>query len=228
MRTEGPNPQKPNLREQAYGNFTEHLLNRELRAGQFISQRELVELTGLKLGAIRELIPRLETEGLITTVPKRGMQIAHVDLNLIRDAFQFRLFMEVEAIQIFAREARDGAISDLKRDHEEIITECTFARDHGGIPSSLVDKAQTIDWAMHDTVIGLLGNKIVADAYQVNSIKIRLIKQEQTQLNDRLVISTMQEHMRIIEALEVRDIASAAEAMREHIRRAQARAFDQG
>lgn len=219
---------KTNLREQAYGNFTEHLLNRELRSGQFISQRELVELTGLKLGAIRELVPRLETEGLITTVPKRGMQIAHVDLNLIRDAFQLRLFLEVEAIQIFARDARDATIAAFRAEHDEILDECHRAQENGGIPASLVDKAQTIDWALHDTIIDQLGNKIVADAYRVNSIKIRLIKQEQTRLNDRLVISTMQEHMRIIEALEARDADAAARAMREHIHCAQARAVNHG
>ena len=50
--------------------------------GQFISQRELVELTGLPLGAIRELVPRLEAEGLIKTVPQRGMLVAHVDVSL--------------------------------------------------------------------------------------------------------------------------------------------------
>lgn len=81
------------LREQAYASFTRHLLARELRPGQFISQRELVALTGLTLGAIRELVPRLEAEGLIKIVPQRGMQVVHVDLNMIRDAFQFRLFL---------------------------------------------------------------------------------------------------------------------------------------
>ena len=37
-------------------------------------------------GAIRELIPRLEADGLIRTVPQRGMQVAQVDVRLIRDA----------------------------------------------------------------------------------------------------------------------------------------------
>ena len=82
------------LRDKAYDSFTERLLNREIKPGQFVSQRELVEMTGITLGAIRELIPRLEAEGLITTVPQRGMQVAHVDLSLIRNAFQFRLFLE--------------------------------------------------------------------------------------------------------------------------------------
>lgn len=48
------------LREQAYGSFTRHLLARDLRPGQFVTQRELVDLTGFTLGAIRELIPRLD------------------------------------------------------------------------------------------------------------------------------------------------------------------------
>ena len=108
------------LREKAYGSFTAHLLARDLRPGQFISQRELVRLTGLPLGAIRELIPRLEAEGLIQTVPKRGMQIAHVDLNLIRDAFELREFLEVEAAARFARLASAEEIARLRRAHEDI------------------------------------------------------------------------------------------------------------
>ena len=88
------------LREKAYASFTRHLLARDLRPGQFVSQRELVELTGLPLGAIREIVPRLEAEGLIKTVPQRGMQIAHIDINLIREAFQFRLFLEKEAVAL--------------------------------------------------------------------------------------------------------------------------------
>ncbi|MDH3743372.1 MAG: GntR family transcriptional regulator, partial [Hyphomicrobiales bacterium] len=84
----------PRLREQAYDRFTEQLFEKSIVPGQFVSQRELVALTGLPLGAIRELIPRLEADGLITVIPQRGMQIATVDLNLIRNAFQLRLFLE--------------------------------------------------------------------------------------------------------------------------------------
>ena len=66
------------LRDQAYASFTQHLRDHELQPGQFISQRELVALTGHPLGAIRELIPRLEAEGLIRTVPQRGLSLIHI------------------------------------------------------------------------------------------------------------------------------------------------------
>src|SRR5919112_2837128 len=106
------------LREKAYDSFTRHLLARDIRPGQFISQRQLVELTGLSLGAIRELVPRLESEGLIKTVPQRGMQVAHVDLSLIRDAFQFRLFMESAAVAIFTAAVSDAVLAQLRYEHE--------------------------------------------------------------------------------------------------------------
>ena len=74
MTTKGRSGMK--LRDQAYQRFTRGLLEREIHAGQFVSQRELTEITGMPLGAIRELIPRLEADGLIRTVPQRGMQVA--------------------------------------------------------------------------------------------------------------------------------------------------------
>jgi len=213
----------PNLREKAYDRFTHHLLARDIRPGQFISQRQLVALTGLSLAAIRELIPRLESEGLVRTVPQRGMQVAHVDLNLIRDAFQFRLFMEREAISIFTTEASDATLARLRQDHESVITEAEA--QEGRIMPELVHRAQTVDWDLHWTIIGSLGNAIIADAYRVNSIKVRLIRQEQTLLSEALVVPVMREHLSIIEAIETRDPARAVAAMDGHITSARNRAL---
>lgn len=208
------------LREKAYDRFTHHLLARDIRPGQFISQRQLVELTGLSLGAIRELVPRLESEGLIKTVPQRGMQVAHVDLSLVRDAFQFRLFMESAAVAIFTAESSDATLAQLRHEHESILA------DHrGGVTADLVARAQTVDWNLHWTIIASLGNAIIADAYRVNSIKVRLIRQEQTLLSGALVTPVMQEHMAIIEAMETRDPRRAVAAMEAHINSARNRAL---
>ena len=200
-----------NLREKAYDSFTRHLLAREIRAGQFISQRELVEITGLPLGAIRELIPRLEAEGLVRTVPQRGMQIAHVDLNLIKDAFQFRLFLECQAVAIFALEAPAPTVAALKSRHDSIFARCVEAEAKRGITPKLIAEAQDIDWDLHASIVDPLGNAIIADAYRVNSIKIRLIRQQQTRLNDGVVIPTMREHLAVIDAIAAHDPDRASE-----------------
>jgi DNA-binding GntR family transcriptional regulator len=221
-----PQVDKPplNLREKAYASFTRHLLARDIRAGQFISQRELVELTGLPLGAIRELVPRLEAEGLVKTVPQRGMQVAHIDLALIRDAFQYRLFLEREAVALFTEEASAAVIDRLRTAHDDVLARLEAALGEGAMTPELMAEAQALDWDLHATIIDALGNRIISDAYRVNAIKIRLIRQEQTQLNDAVVLPTMREHLAIIEAIEKRDPAAAAAAMAAHIVSARKRA----
>lgn len=209
------------LRDRAYSSFTERLLARDILPGQFVSQRELVEITGMPLGAIRELIPRLEAEGLITTVPQRGLQVAHVDLNLIRNAFQFRLFIEREATALFARQASDSTIAALKKAHLDII-----ARAEAGERESLIDDAEATDRALHEAVIRHLDNDIISKAYWVNWIKIKLIRQNETRLYADLVTPVMRDHLKVIEALERRDAEGAAQAMAEHILQARNRAIN--
>ena len=213
-------PEPLKLRERAYESFTRHLLARDVRPGQFISQRELVELTGLPLGAIRELVPRIEAEGLIRTVPQRGMQIAHIDLSLIRDAFQFRLFIEKEAVMLFVETATDDAIAAQRAAHEAVLVQAL-----AGCTPEIEAQAQATDWGLHNTIVDALGNGIVTNAYRVNAIKMRLIRQERIRI-DGLVVPVMREHLRIIDAITTRDPVRAADTLVEHISNARNRALD--
>jgi DNA-binding GntR family transcriptional regulator len=210
----------PKLRERAYAAFTDRLLAREIVPGQFVSQRELVEITGLPLGAIRELVPRLEAEGLIVTVPQRGMQVAHVDLGLIRNAFQFRLMLEREAVAVFVREAPGSEFERLKEAHERVIKDAKKR-----LTPDVIRRAQLVDWDMHDTIVDFLGNEIVSSAYRVNSIKIRLIRQAEVRLDPGRVETVMREHLGIVRRMAARDAAGAQAALAAHIQDARNRAM---
>jgi DNA-binding GntR family transcriptional regulator len=211
------------LRDQAYQRFTRGLLARELRAGQFVSQRELVEMTGMPLGAIRELIPRLEADGLIRTVPQRGMQVAQVDVRLIRDAFGFRIMIEREAAAQFAVRASDDDFRRLRDDHEQVL-----AAAAKGVTPALVARAQAVDDGMHATIVDALGNGIVSNAWRVNQLKIRLIRQSETRLDADLVAPVMRVHLGVIDAIATRDPVRAAAAIEEHITASRDRALGLG
>lgn len=213
------------LRERAYESFTQKLLARDLKPGQFITQRQLVEVTQLPLGGIRELIPRLEAEGLIKTVPQRGMQIAHIDLSLIRDAFQFRTILEREAAACFATSGDSALIAKLREQHERVLAACEASLQEGGVSAKLLARAQTTDWAMHTAVIDAMGNAIISESYRVNLIKIRVIREETTRLDNSRVIPTMREHLGIIAAFEARDPERASAAMVAHIDKTRKRAL---
>lgn len=208
------------LREKAYDAFKQRLLSREILPGQFVSQRELVEVTGLTLGAIRELVPRLEAEGLIRTVPQRGMQVAHIDLPLIRDAFQFRMIIEKEAMALYVARASDEEIGRVVAAHRAVIE-----RSRDGITPALLAEAQAVDWGFHDIIVDAMGNEIISKAYRVNSIKIRLIRQQDIRIHDSIMAGVMDEHMRIVNALVDRDAARAVRALEDHINHAWARAM---
>jgi DNA-binding GntR family transcriptional regulator len=153
------------------------------------------------------------------------MQVVHVDLNMIRDAFQFRLFLEREAVAVFTESASVAVLARLHAEHESIVAECERAQRKGGVGEDLISRAQQIDWDLHATIVDSLDNAIVTNAYRVNSIKIRLIRQEQTRLYDALVIPTMREHLTVIDAIASRKPARAVVALGAHITSARNRAM---
>lgn len=211
------------LRDKAYDSFTERLLAREIKPGQFVSQREIVEITGMTLGAIRELIPRLEAEGLIVTHPQRGLQVAQIDLKLIRNAFQFRMMLEREATTLFTRHAPDAAIAALRASQEAIVAR---ARARAGERETLIADAEATDRSLHEAIIDHLDNEIVSNAFRVNWVKIRLIRQNERRLYANLVIPVFEDHLKIIVAMERRDEAGAVAAMTEHLAQARNRAVN--
>eukprot|EP00456_Euglypha_rotunda_P072092 TRINITY_DN65082_c0_g1_i2.p4 TRINITY_DN65082_c0_g1~~TRINITY_DN65082_c0_g1_i2.p4 ORF type:complete len:102 (+),score=35.69 TRINITY_DN65082_c0_g1_i2:157-462(+) len=100
-----------------------------------------MELLEMPLAAVRELVPRLEAAGLIKTVPKRGLQIASVDMKLIRNAWQVRAMVEREAVINFARVASPQTLAKLIESHEAILEQIGRAvqqecRDRSRMPSS--------------------------------------------------------------------------------------------
>ena len=206
-------------RARAYQGFTQQILTGGIRSGQFISQRELMTLLDMPLGAVREMIPRLEAGGLIKTVPQRGLQIAHVDLKLIRNAFQVRAMIEHEAISHFVRSASDQELDAIDASHRDILRRASATRVDG----QLLDDAQALDWGLHDRMVDALGNEIVSEIYRVNSMRVRLIKLEHSVITPARLIPAMQEHLRFIGALQQRDAAAAAELLNAHIRSARDR-----
>lgn len=108
----------------------------------------------------------------------------------------------------------------LRGEHEGILK-----RSRKGVTPELIREAQAIDWDLHYTLIDALRNAIISRAYRVNMLKIRLIRQQHTRLDDALVEPVMKGHLGIIEALESRNAERASAAIAKHVNDARARAL---
>ncbi len=206
-------------RARAYQGFTQQILSGGIRAGQFVSQRELMTLLDMPLGAVRELVPRLEAAGLIKTVPQRGLQIAHVDLKLIRNAFQLRGMIEQEAVLHFVRTASQEELNAIEASHRDILRRASASRTD----SRLLDDAQALDWGLHDRMVDALDNEIVSEIYRVNTLRVRLIKLEHSVITPARLLPAMQEHLLFVGALRRRDTQAAARLLMDHIHSARDR-----
>ena len=209
-------------RIRAYQGFTRQLLNGTIRSGQFVSQRELMAFLDMPLGAVREMIPRLEEGGLIKTVPQRGLQIAAVDLKLIRNAFQIRSMIEREAIAHFVHSASTGELEGIAASHHDILRRASAT--HGD--DRLLEDAQALDWGLHDRMVDALGNELVSEIYRVNTLRVRLIKLEHSVITPARLIPAMQEHLLFIGALLKRDGPRAIELLMAHIHSARERVIE--
>ena len=170
------------------------------------------------------MIPRLEAGGLVKTVPQRGLQIAHVDLKLIRNAFQVRSMIEREAVLHFAQTASDAELEAIELSHEHILERASTPS--AAADAKLLDDAQAVDWGLHDRMVDALGNDIVSDLYRVNSLRVRLIKLEHSVITPARLIPAMQEHLRFIAALRQRNATLAVELLHAHINSARSRVMD--
>ena len=209
----------PRLRARAYESFRQQIVQANIRPGQFVSQRELMQLLGMPLGAVRELIPRLEAEGLLRTVPQRGLQIAHVDLKLINTAFQLRGLLERAAAARFAATVSDADLAAIEDAHLRIVSR---ARS-GTIDDHLLSDATTVDWGLHDLMIDALGNELISDVYRINSLRVRLIRLEASALSPEALLPAMEEHLWFIDALKRRDPVAVVQRLNHHIESAHRR-----
>jgi DNA-binding GntR family transcriptional regulator len=209
----------PSLRARAYESFQQQILEANIRPGQFISQRELMQLLDMPLGAVRELIPRLEAEGLLRTVPQRGLQIAQVDLKLVNNAFGLRLILEREAAVHFVEVATDAEIAAIEDAHLNVVRRAR----KGPIDDDLLTDATTVDWGLHDLMIDRLGNELVSDVYRINSLRVRLIKLEGSTLSGDVLLPAFDEHLWFIDALKRRDRDAVAQRLAHHIESAHRR-----
>ena len=212
------------LSDSAYNKFKEHLFAGDLRPGQFISQRELVKLTGIPLGPVRETLQRLEVEGLVQIVPQRGIQIVEASLRFIRDTYQLRMLIEKEAASKFAENASDAEIEKLEQSHLDIVARV----EREGAGDALLEVAQSVDWSLHDTIVGALGNAIVNDLHRLNNDRIKLIRLAHghlTLITPGTFRQAMTEHMAVIDALKRHDPAAAAQAIERHLTTALHRAL---
>jgi DNA-binding GntR family transcriptional regulator len=208
------------LREIAYERFKAHLFGRKVAAGQFMSQGELCEMLEVGLGPMREALKRLEAEHLVRLIPKRGIQILDIGVDLIHNAFELRRVLETAAVRRFAKEWTGPALPELEAKTFAMLERMKTVTE---VDDELINAALAVDWAMHDLFVEATGNDIMIAAYRTNFDKIRMIRLHGR--SARAIPVALSEHLAVLTAVRARDGDAAASSLENHLLAAELRAL---
>ncbi|MCV2447401.1 MULTISPECIES: GntR family transcriptional regulator [Paracoccus] len=196
--------------------LTEALRSGALRAGQFLSMPQLVEILRVPIAAVREATRHGQVSGWLDVIPKRGVQILEAEPATIRDSLDLRMVLDQEGARRWIRGGLDaGELAALRQAHERMRETARGA----GTPE-LSAQAIQVDLSLHDFLARGLGNPMLRADYESNRIRIAIFQRVRPFVQER-VRSAMEEHLAIIAALERRDSAATTEAIAYHCERTQ-------
>ena len=209
-----PQLEVPNLRQLGHQRFKEALFSGRIRPGDFVSQREICDLLDVPLGPVRESLKTLESEGIVTLLPKRGVRVIQVDKTAFRQAIDARIVIEAPAAEYFAKNAPSDLIQKIKVETQAFVEKIGAETDSD---DSLHQERTRVDMLLHDTVMEFFGNPILTTALRSATEHVRIFRLN-IAANDKFFDApAILEHMNIIDAFEARKVSEASAAMIAHL-----------
>lgn len=204
---------EPPLAQQAYDRIKASILSFELRPGLFINESKLCELTGLGRMPVHQAIHRLQSEGLIEVIPRKGLVIRADSLQDIQMLIEARLAIEPNIVALAAQRIIPEQVAELRRLLKQ--------------SAALVDQSHRkvfgeIDRAFHGVVAEAAGNRILADTLRPLHERSDLMWHLRIMPADGLKV-TQREHEAVLKAIADRDPQAAWKAMHAHLTSLQAR-----
>ena len=194
----------------------EAILQGRLRPGERLVQDELAAELGVSRQPVREALRRLESEGLIVQLPQRGFAVREQREEDIRENYHLRRLLESEAARAAARCMRPEELEQLRA----LYRSQELAADEGDA-AALVELNEQFHRLVHEASRMPQLVRLVRQLWAGRTVFTPLFVPGRAQ-------RSLEEHRRLLAALERGDPAGAGVAMDEHIARAAEDYFRQG
>ena len=206
-----PKTANKDLKNHTYCILKERLVNCIYPPGTLLNEAQLAADLGASRTPVREAISRLEMEGFVKIMPKKGIYVTDISLNDVLQIFQTRIEIEPIAVRL--------AAPHLPR--EELLAFC--GKFKGEAPD--IQNGFRLDTAMHLFIIEHCGNRYIIDMmhriFDENTRVIISSKQNQVQIHDARL-----EHLDILNSLLDKDTERAIALMQSHIENCRKAALD--
>ncbi len=195
------------LRDVVFNTLRQAILTGDLKPGERLMEIHLANRLGVSRTPIREAIRKLELEGLVTMIPRRGAEVAQITEKSMNDVLEVRRALDALCVELACERISEAQIRNLK-------TACdVFER---AVSSKDAKKIAQADVELHDIIVMATGNQRLIQL--VNNLSEQMYRYRYEYIKDasqhgRLI----EEHRIIYESIARKDKKAAVEASGEHI-----------
>ncbi len=171
-----------------------------------LDERDLAGKLGVSRTPIREALTRLEHEGLVESVARRGYFIVRKSKEELVEIITVWAALESMAARLITQRAGDDEIASLRT---------IFSTFENGHVFAKLDEYSEANLRFHQRIIELSRSETLIKSADALLIHVRSIR-HRTIAEDHRFERSIVDHMQIIEALEARDAELAERLVRDH------------
>jgi DNA-binding GntR family transcriptional regulator len=197
------------LAERAYRRLLDTLREGGLQPGDRVREADIAADLRISRTPVREALKRLESEGLLTTTPYRGMSVAQLDYQQVMELYLMREVLEGTAAGLAARHASEAeivALSDIVESERRVAGDAAARAGHNR--------------RFHNAIYYAAHNRYLLRS--LNSFRDAMVLLGPTTYTvPGRAETALGEHREVLAAIRERDPDRAEAAARAHIRAAQ-------
>ena len=195
------------LRDVVFNTLRQAILKGELAPGERLMEIQLAERLGVSRTPIREAIRKLELEGLVLMIPRKGAEVAKISEQNLRDVLEVRRSLEELAIDLACQRMEPEELSELKKTQEEFAAAIS--------EGDAMRIAQT-DERYHDIIYNSTKNQKLVQILnnlreQMYRFRVEYLKQKEC------YPQLLEEHDKLIALISGGEVEEACELMGRHI-----------
>ena len=207
------------LRDVVFNTLRQAILKGELVAGERLMEKQLAERMGVSRTPVREAIRKLELEGLVVMIPRKGAEVAQITEKDIKDVLEVRGTLEALAVKLACEKMTEEEIQELIKVKEEFAE---AAKNHN--TESVIKK----DVEFHDLIFHATDNEKLIQIInnlreQIYRFRVKYIfeMKDYTPLADEheeIVASIIHKDQQKAEEIALRHIKNQEETVIEQLR----------
>ncbi len=195
------------LRDVVFNTLRQAILTGELKPGERLMEIHLANKLGVSRTPIREAIHKLELEGLVTMIPRRGAEVSQITEKSMQDVLEVRRALDALCAELACDRITDEELENLRLACVAFET---------AVRTKDTKKIAQADVALHDIIVCATGNQRLIQL--VNNLSEQMYRYRFEYIKDADQHETLiAEHRIIYESLVAKDKQTAAAAAKTHI-----------